>query len=89
MKNSLLGKPIEGYEGKYWHVQEDDKHPTGFMMSGAGVKIPRCMHIPTGSKWSYIKVYLTLVDGRKIAAWKKHEEVPYLGIKMPTKERKE
>lgn len=74
-KDSLLGDSIEGCEGMYWHVKEDDKTKAGFWLSGAGVKVPKTIHIPTGSKQSYIKVNLTLIDGKKIEAWKIYKDV--------------
>ena len=73
--DSLLGEPVEGYEGKYWHVKEGDNRPAGYLMSGAGIKVPRTLHIPTGSECSYIKAYLTLVSGKKIEAWERYRDL--------------
>ena len=74
--DTLLGDPIEGEEeGKYFHVQPGCTKPNGFWRSGAGVDIPRVIHIPTGSKWSYIKIHVTLQNGTKMLVWKRHDKV--------------
>lgn len=73
--DTLLGEEVEGSNGEYFHCQEGDTREAGFLTSGTGVRIPKTMHIPTGSKWSYVKVYQTLTDGSKRVVWKKWKEV--------------
>lgn len=73
--DSLLGGPVEGYEGKYWHVKEGDNRPAGYLMSGAGIRVPYTLHIPTWSVCSYIKVYMTLVNGKKIVVWERYRDL--------------
>lgn len=75
LKDSLLGLPLPGYEGKYWQVNPLDTTPSGFWRSGTGVEIPRTIHIPTGSRLSFIKIHVTLGSGERVEVWKVHEQL--------------
>jgi len=75
MLDSLLGEPLPGYEGKYWQVIPADTTEAGFHISGNNIKLPKTIHIPTGSKVSYIKVYVYLTGGEKIAVWEKYQDL--------------
>ena len=73
--DSLLGDPLPGYEQKYWQVLADDPTEAGFLLSGNNIKIPKTLHIPTGSAVSYIKVYIYLTSGEKMAVWEKYQDL--------------
>jgi hypothetical protein len=71
--DTLLGEPIEGYEGIYWATLPDDLTETGLIKSGNGVIVPCTTHIPTGSKTSYRKVF-KVIGGKKIPVWEVHQK---------------
>lgn len=73
--DTLLGEPVAGYEGKYWHTIPEDPTPAGFIVSGNSIRVPRTIHLPTGSPCSYIKVFVTLKDGKEIPVWVKHQDL--------------
>ncbi len=75
LKDSRLGPPLEGYEGKYWTTLPSDTTPSGFWRSGAGIDVPRTIHTPTGSKQSYIKITVILASGKRVEVWKVHEQL--------------
>ena len=77
-KDTLLGLPVAGYEGKYWHVLENDPTLVGYFISGNNLRVPKTMHIPTGSKMSYIKVWVYLKGGAKLAVWEKYQDLTQL-----------
>ena len=77
-KDTLLGSPVIGYEGKYWHVLENDPTLVGYFISGNNLRVPKTMHIPTGSKMSYIKVWVYLKGGAKLAVWEKYQDLTQL-----------
>jgi len=77
-KDTLLGSPVVGYEGKYWHVLENDPTLVGYFISGNNLRVPKTMHIPTGSKMSYIKVWVYLKGGAKLAVWEKYQDLTQL-----------
>lgn len=72
-EDTLLGLPVEGYEGIYWHVKEGDTTACGIIRSGAGVSIPCTTHIPTGDTKSYRKVF-KVMDGVKTPVWEIHQK---------------
>ena len=80
--DSLIGLPLEGYEGKYWTVLPDDLTPSGFWLSGNNIRIPKTIHIPTGSNVSYKKSQI-LLDDKKTDIWEIHD------ADVHKKERKE
>lgn len=71
--NSLLGELIETDEGFYYKVLPEDSTECGLITSGAGVRIPKTVHIPTGSNVSYRKVFKVL-DGKKTPVWEVHQK---------------
>lgn len=73
--DSLLGDPLPGYEEKYWQVLPDDPTEAGYFLSGNNIKVPKTVHIPTGSKVSYVKVYVYLTGGEKIEVWEKYQDL--------------
>lgn len=81
-RDSLLGEhlEVEGVEdGTYFKVLEDslDPTPAGWVISKAtGKRIPLTTHIPTGSRESYRKVFLTLKSGERVPVW---EKIPQAG----------
>ena len=73
--DNLIGPEMPGYEGKYWQPVTGDNTAAGFWLSGAGIRVPKTIHIPTGSTISYRKILLVLADGSKIPAWEKHADL--------------
>ncbi len=71
--DTLLGKPVEGYEEIYWHSLINDSTETGIITSGAGVRIPTTVHIPTGDTRSYRKVWKQ-INGVKTSVWEIHQK---------------
>src|SRR5260370_885596 len=64
--DTLLGSPVAGFEGRYWHLIAGDETRAGFTRSG----VPHTRHLPTGSEVWYRKVFAA-VNGREIAVWEK------------------
>ena len=74
LPDSLLGLPVSGYEGKYWHVLPNCQHEAGFISNPNNIRIPKTIHVPTGSTCSYIKILATLADGSQLPVWIKYHD---------------
>ena len=72
--DTLLGPPVAGYEGKYWHALPDCQHEAGFLTNPNNIRIPKTIHVPTGATCSYIKILATLADGSQLPVWTKYHD---------------
>lgn len=72
--DSLLGPSVTGYEDRYWHSLPNCPHEAGFLLSGNNIRIPRTIHVPTGSQCSYIKILAILADGSQLPVWIKYDD---------------
>lgn len=66
--DDLRGDPVIGFEGKYWHVREDDKTPSTPVIGPNGSR-HYVLHQPTGSAVWYRKREICLNGGKRLPVW--------------------